>query len=115
MIADLTAQRLYAAIRAAGVMITGVSVFDVTNRATWTVVPANLQADAQPIIDAFTIVPPPAMPVTVPGRYLGVLNADPELTNDGDTWMLREAFPTQTRTMKFRDGDVTRTLLTLVL
>lgn len=52
------AARLDAAIRAAGVPIDGVSIGNEQNRATWRVVPASLQAQAQPIIDAF-VVPTP--------------------------------------------------------
>lgn len=49
---QLTA-RVDAALRAAGVAITSVSIGDAANRATWKVQPANLQAQAQPVIDAF--------------------------------------------------------------
>ena len=45
--------RLERAIKAAGVAIVGVSIGDVTNRATWKVQPTNLQAPAQPTIDSF--------------------------------------------------------------
>ena len=41
------------AIKAAGVAITGVSIGDPANKATWTVQPPTLQAAAQPTIDAF--------------------------------------------------------------
>lgn len=41
------------AIRAAGVPIDSISIGDYTNRATWTVRPVSLQAQAQPIIDAY--------------------------------------------------------------
>ncbi|MEK9810445.1 MAG: hypothetical protein VW362_08355 [Candidatus Nanopelagicales bacterium] len=41
------------AIKAAGVPITGLSIGDVRQRGTWRVQPASLQAQAQPIIDAF--------------------------------------------------------------
>lgn len=53
------AARLDAAIRAAGVPIEGVTIGDEQNRATWRVVPASKQAQAQPIIDAF-VIPTPA-------------------------------------------------------
>lgn len=43
------------AIKAAGIAIDGVSVGDPNNRATWKVSPADKQAQAQPIIDAFVI------------------------------------------------------------
>ena len=55
------------------------------------------------------------LPVPVPGRYLGLVAADPESPNDGDLWIVREAYPTQRRIERFRDGAVTRTLHTLVL
>lgn len=47
------AQRLHNLIRAAGVLIDGVSILDPANKATWTVTPASLQGAAQPSIDAF--------------------------------------------------------------
>jgi hypothetical protein len=47
--------RLHEAIVAAGVPIVGVSVGDEGVRATWKVQPAVLQAQAQPIIDAFVM------------------------------------------------------------
>lgn len=53
------AERLDLAIRAAGVAITGVSIGREEDRATWRVVPASLQAAAQPTIDAF-VFPTPA-------------------------------------------------------
>ena len=50
---DKTGARLKAAIQAAGVAITDVSIGDLRNRATWTVEPASLQAAAQATINAF--------------------------------------------------------------
>ena len=47
------AERLSAALKAAGIPITGVSIGDATNRATWKARPDNLQGAAQPVIDAF--------------------------------------------------------------
>lgn len=47
------APRLTEAIIAAGVAITGVSIGTVGNKASYLVSPANLQASAQPTIDAF--------------------------------------------------------------
>ena len=47
------AGRLDRALRNAGVPIVGVSIGDPSNKATWTVTPPTLQAQAQPIIDAF--------------------------------------------------------------
>ena len=42
-------------IKAAGIEIVGVSIGDVANKSTWTVQPPDLQAAAQPTIDAFDI------------------------------------------------------------
>jgi hypothetical protein len=53
------AARLDQALRAANIAITGVSLGEYDNKATWKVRPANLQAAAQPIIDAF-VIPTPA-------------------------------------------------------
>lgn len=47
------ATRLDGALKAAGVPISGVSIGDPNVKATWLVRPASLQAQAQPIIDAF--------------------------------------------------------------
>lgn len=47
------AARLDRAIRSAGVAITGVSIGSDADRATWRVQPPDLQAAAQPTIDAF--------------------------------------------------------------
>jgi len=47
------AGRLDRALRSAGIAITGVTVPDAANRATWRVQPSNLQAAAQPTIDSF--------------------------------------------------------------
>jgi hypothetical protein len=49
------AGRLDQQIRDAGVAIVGVSVTDTTDKATWTVQPPELQASAQPVIEAFDI------------------------------------------------------------
>tara|TARA_R110000824_G_scaffold76509_6_gene193856 strand:+ start:2694 stop:3077 length:384 start_codon:yes stop_codon:yes gene_type:complete len=42
-------------IRAAGIAIVSVSIVDAANKSTWTVQPPELQASAQPIIDAFNV------------------------------------------------------------
>ena len=47
------AARLDRVLRAAGLAIVGVSIGDEANRGTWKVFPVNLQAAAQPHIDAF--------------------------------------------------------------
>jgi len=46
-------ERLDQQIKAAGVAIDGVSIGDPSNKATWRVSPSNLQAAAQPVIDAY--------------------------------------------------------------
>ena len=53
------ARRLDEALRGAGVPITGVFIGDDTNRSTWRVQSPALQAQAQPIIDAY-VLPTPA-------------------------------------------------------
>lgn len=47
------AYRLDRTLRAAGLAITGVSIRTAGDKTTWTVQPSNLQAEAQPLIDAF--------------------------------------------------------------
>jgi len=49
------ASTLYGQITTAGINIVSLSIGNVDDRATWTVLPANLQASAQPTIDAFDI------------------------------------------------------------
>lgn len=53
------AARLDTALRAAGLAITGVSIGVDEDRSTWKVMPRELQAAAQPVIDAF-LLPTPA-------------------------------------------------------
>lgn len=52
------AKHLHKTLRAAGLLITGVSIGDPTNKATWKVQPSTFQAAAQPTIDAFDINDP---------------------------------------------------------
>ena len=47
------ALRVHTALEAAGVVVTGVSVGDESDKATWKVQPPSLQSAAQPTIDAF--------------------------------------------------------------
>lgn len=49
------AARLDQYVRAQGLAITGVSIGDTADRATWRVHPSDLQAAAQPHIDAFVL------------------------------------------------------------
>jgi hypothetical protein len=49
------ASTLYGQITTAGINIVSLSIGNVDDRATWTVLPANLQASAQPTIDSFDI------------------------------------------------------------
>lgn len=49
------AARLDRAMRTAGVPITGVSVGDVDDKATWTVQPSSAQGQAKPVIEAFDL------------------------------------------------------------
>jgi hypothetical protein len=111
---DLAA-RLDRAIKAAGVAIVGVTIGDPANKATWTVQPPNLQGAAQSIIDALSITDPPARPVVAVGLYIGAFDADPESVIDGDLWIVRNRFPAQSRQLRFRDGDITRVLVTITL
>lgn len=58
--------RLDRAFKDAGLSVESVSFVDLADKATWRVQPPELQAAAQPIIDAFdvtAIVPPPLDPV----------------------------------------------------
>lgn len=50
--------RVDRAIRSAGIAIVGVSIGSPADKATWKVTPVNLQAAAQPTIDAFDMNDP---------------------------------------------------------
>lgn len=50
-----TAERLSQALMTAGVSVVGVSIGLEGDRTTWRVQPSNLQASAQPVIDAFVL------------------------------------------------------------
>lgn len=52
-----TVVRLDEALRANGLAITGVSIADANNKATWSVQPSTLQAAAQAVITAFDASP----------------------------------------------------------
>lgn len=54
----MIAARLDQALKAAGLPITSVTIGLTEDRSTWKVHPAALQADAQPIIDAFVLPSP---------------------------------------------------------
>lgn len=103
------------ALRANGLAIVGVSIGDATDRSTWKVQPATLQGAAQSIIDSLSLTPPVTRVIPAPGSYLGALDADPDAPRDGDLWLLRETTPRARRILKFRDGDVTRTLTALTV
>lgn len=70
------AARVEQAIKAQGVPITGVSLGRLDDRSTWKVVPADLQAAAQPHINAF--VEPTAQQI-----------ADEDATREVDSKLLR--------------------------
>ena len=55
MTMNATAQLLDGQITAAGIPIVGVSIGVADDKSTWTVTPPSLQAQAQPIIDAYDI------------------------------------------------------------
>lgn len=109
------AARLDQAIRAVLPALVSVSIVDDADKATWRVSPDTLQAQAQPIIDAFTVAEPLTRAPVVTGAYRGVLDADPTTPTEGDLWIVRQSFPTQRRLLKFRDGDTTRIISILVL
>jgi len=49
----MTASRVHAYLVANGVPVVGVAIGTPTDRSTWTVQPASLQAEAQPLLEAF--------------------------------------------------------------
>lgn len=89
------AARLDRAIRAAGVAITGVSILDEGNKATWTVRPANLQSAAQATIDAFNVNDPAHDSAELNMAAIGLL--DTERIFSAIVWvMLKHLFPSDT-------------------
>ena len=69
------ADRLYRAIRAAGVSIVGVSIGDPANKGTWRVQPSSLQGAAQPTIDAFDPNDPAHLAAELDAEVLTALDA----------------------------------------
>lgn len=52
------AAHLDQSLRAAGIAVDGVTIGDESDRQTWRVHPKRLQAEAQPLIDAFEVPDP---------------------------------------------------------
>ena len=104
----MIAQRLDRALRAAGLTVVSVSIGRRDDRATWRVQPSSLQAQAQPIIDAFD----PDDPAHAAAEL------DAEVTSDLDSkrltsavvWtMLKQMFPADTDAQTKTKFEVART------
>ena len=89
---DRTAARLDAAIRAAGVPIVGVSIGDPADKATWKVHPPELQASAQPTIDAFNGNDPAHVTAEMATAVTQALDAE-RLTSAVVWAILKQMFP----------------------
>ena len=70
------AGRLDAVLKAAGLAITGVSIGDLANKATWLVQPPGFQAAAQPHIDAFDVNDPAHDSATLTREVSGHLDIE---------------------------------------
>ena len=102
------AERLDRAIKAAGVAIAGVSIGDPANKATWTVQPANLQAAAQPTIDAFDVNDPAHETAELTDRVTASL--DRERLTSAVVWtILKQMFPADTDAQTKTKYGVART------
>ena len=89
------AARLDAAIKAAGVPITGVSIGDQATKATWRVDPSTLQAAAQRTIDTFDATNPAFEQAELTAAITAML--DTERLQSAVVWaLLRTLFPTDT-------------------
>lgn len=92
--ADL-AGRLDRAIRAAGVVIIGVSIGSEADRRTWKVQPSNQQTAAQPTIDAFNPTDPALDTADLDAQVTAAL--DTERLTSAVVWViLRQMFPADT-------------------
>ena len=93
--ASQMAARLHAAIVAAGVAITSVSIGRYADKATWKVTPATLQAAAQPIIDAFNPDDPAHVQAELATQATAAL--DTERLTSAVVWtVLKQMFPADT-------------------
>ena len=89
------AARLDRVLKAAGVPIVSVSIGRRTDKSTWTVQPSDLQAAAQPIIDAFDPNDPAHRAAEVAAQVTAVI--DTERLPSAVVWtILRQMYPTDT-------------------
>lgn len=96
------------AIRNAGIPIKEVQIVDTTNRATWTVEPANLQSAAQPIIDAFDPGDPQHALDDLSGEVKVAL--DQQRLSSAIVWaLLKQLFPADTAAQTKTKYGVART------
>ena len=70
-----TAARLHRVLTGAGLAVVTVSLGDEQDKRTWTVLPASLQASAQPLIDAFDPDDPSHLAAELDAEVLTALDA----------------------------------------
>lgn len=91
----MIAHRLDQALRAAGVPIAGVSIGRRDDITTWRVQPPHLQAQAQPVIDAFDPDDPAYRRAELAAQATDALDRE-RLTSAVIWTMLKQMFPTDT-------------------
>ena len=105
---DRTAERLTAALKAAGVDVVSVSIGDTAVRATWTVQPSTLQGAAQPTIDAFDVNDPAHATAELNALVTSAL--DTERLTSAVVWtILKQMYPMDTDAQTKTKYGVART------
>lgn len=99
---------LHRALIAAGVPVVGVSIGDAANKATWTVQPADLQDEAQPIIDAFNASNPAHETAELTARVTAALDSE-RLTSAVVWTILKQMYPMDTDAQTKTKYGVART------
>lgn len=101
------ARAVYRAITAAGVPIVSVSIGSQTDKTTWKVQPTELQATAQPIINAFNVTNPAHLTAEIAAAGTSVM--DDRLTSAIVWTILKQMYPADTDAQTRTKFGVVRT------
>lgn len=100
-------------LQSAGVPVVGVDIVDAASPATWVVRPSDLQAAAQPIIDAFDPNDPAHEQADLKARVTAAL--DTERLTSAVVWtILKQMFPNDTDAQTRTKYGVARTKIIAV-
>jgi len=102
------AERVTRALLSAGVPVVGVTIGDRADTATWTVQPTDLQAAAQPIIDAFDNDDPAHEQAELDAQVTAALDGE-RLTSAVVWTILKQMFPSDTDAQTKTKFGVART------